>query len=91
MQKRDLIDFLVTTYGYRSHAAKTIVEAIFNKIKTALINGESVQILEFGTLSVRTHAARNGRNPRTNETIQIPESKRIHFTTGKALREALNQ
>ena len=91
MQKRDLIDFLVTTYGYKTHAAKTIVEAIFNKIKTALINGESVQILEFSTLSVRTHAARNGRNPRTNETIQIPESKRIHFTTGKALREALNQ
>ena len=91
MQKRDLIDFLVTTYGYKAHAAETIIEAIFGKIKTALINGESVRLANFGTLSVRTHAARNGRNPRTNETIQIPESKRIHFTTGKALREALNQ
>ena len=91
MQKRDLIDFLVTTYGYRTHAAKTIIEAIFNKIKTALINGESVQLADFGTLSVKTHAAHQGRNPRTNETIQLPESKRVHFTTGKALREALNQ
>lgn len=91
MQKRDLIDFLVTNYGYRIHAAKTIVEAIFGKIKTALINGESVRLADFGTLSVRTRAAHNGRNPRTNETIQLPESKHVHFTTGKALREALNQ
>lgn len=91
MAKRDLIDFLVVTYGYKLHAAKTIVEAIFNKIKTALINGEKVQLADFGTLSVKTRAAHNGRNPRTNETIQLPESKRVHFTTGKALKEALNQ
>lgn len=91
MQKRDLIDFLISTYGYRTHAAKTIVEAIFGRIKTALINGESVRLADFGTLSIRDRAEHQVRNPRTGELMKQPASKRVHFTTGKALREALNQ
>ena len=91
MAKRDLIDFLVANYGYKIHAAKTIVEAIFGKIRCALIAGESVQILGLGTLSVKTRPAHQGRNPRTGEAVQVPESKHVHFTTGKALKEALNQ
>ena len=91
MKKADLINFLVATYGYKLSAAKIIVEAIFTKIKNELLAGNSVQLADFGTFSIKARAARKGRNPRTGEEIQLPEMKHIHFTAGKALREALKQ
>ncbi|MBR4382666.1 MAG: HU family DNA-binding protein [Selenomonadaceae bacterium] len=91
MTKNDLINFLVVSYDYKLHAAKTIVEAIFNKIRDELIAGEPVQIFGLGTLSIRDRAEHQVRNPRTGELMKQPASKRVHFTTGKALREALNR
>lgn len=91
MKKADLINFLVADYGYRIEPAKIIVEAIFRKISYALIAGESVQIADFGTLGIKKRAARKGRNPRTGEPLQLPETNRVFFKAGKALREAINR
>ena len=89
MKKADLINFLVATYGYKLSAAKIIVEAIFNKIKSELLAGNSVQLLDFGTFSVKTRAARKGRNPRTGEEIQIAETKNVHFAVIPSFKKAL--
>ena len=91
MQKRDLIESIAVWNKIPKKTVATVVNAFLDEIKTSLIEDGKVQLLGFGTLSVKTRAAHNGRNPRTNETIQLPESKRVHFTTGKALKEALNQ
>lgn len=89
MKKTDLINYLVATYGYKLSAAKIIVEAIFNKIKSELLAGKRIQLADFGTFNVKTRAARKGINPRTGEEIQIPETKNVHFTAGKAFKKAL--
>ena len=55
----------------------------------ALIEGEKVQLVGFGSFEVKTRAARVGRNPKTKEEIQIPASKVPVFKAGKALKDAV--
>ncbi len=67
-----------------------VVAATFETIKTALIEGDKVQVLGFGTFENRTRAPRKGRNPRTGEEIEIKASKLPSFKAGKTLKEAVN-
>jgi DNA-binding protein HU-beta len=59
-------------------------------ITDALKKGDTVSVVGFGTFSVRERAAREGRNPRTGETIKIKASKNPAFKAGKALKDAVN-
>ena len=70
--------------------AEKAVAATFEMIKQALIEGDKVQVLGFGTFEVRERAARKGRNPRTGEEIEIKSSKLPSFKSGKSLKEACN-
>ena len=71
-------------------SAEKAVAATFETIKQALIEGDKVQVLGFGTFENRTRAARKGRNPRTGEEISIAASKLPSFKAGKSLKEACN-
>lgn len=71
-------------------SAEKAVAATFDTIKQALIEGDKVQVLGFGTFENRTRAARKGRNPRTGEEISIAASKLPSFKAGKSLKEACN-
>ena len=66
-----------------------IEELPYSEFINALKKGERVAIAGFGTFSVGSRAARQGRNPQTGATIQIPASKTPRFKAGKALREAV--
>lgn len=86
-------DDLVQAVAERTHAPRKTAEAVVNatldSISEALENDDKVTIIGFGTFAVRERAEREGRNPRTGETITI-ESKRVPcFTAGKALRDRL--
>ena len=65
------------------------VNAVFDSVKDALAEGDKVSLIGFGTFSVKTRAARTGLNPRTKETIEIPESKVPAFKAGSALKDAV--
>ncbi len=71
-------------------SAERAVTATFDAIKKALIEGDKVQVLGFGTFENRTRAARKGRNPRTGEEIDIKASNLPSFKAGKSLKEAVN-
>ena len=71
-------------------SAEKAVAATFETIKNALVEGDKVQVLGFGTFENRTRAARKGRNPRTGEEIEIQSSKLPSFKAGKGLKEAVN-
>ncbi len=71
-------------------SAEKAVAATFDVIKAALVEGDKVQVLGFGTFENRTRAARKGRNPRTGEEISIKSSKLPSFKAGKSLKEAVN-
>lgn len=67
-----------------------IVSTIFDEITAALIRGDRVELRGFGAFSVKNRPARQGRNPRTGESVSV-EAKRVpYFKTGKDLRERLN-
>lgn len=71
-------------------SAEKAVTATFETIKKALVEGDKVQVLGFGTFENRTRAARKGRNPRTGEEIDIKASNLPSFKAGKSLKEAVN-
>ena len=71
-------------------SAERAVTATFDVIKQALVEGDKVQVLGFGTFENRTRAARKGRNPRTGEEIDIKASSLPSFKAGKSLKEAVN-
>lgn len=73
----------------KADAAKA-VDAVFDSITEALKKGDDVRIVGFGTFSAAKRAAREGRNPRTGETIQIKASNQPKFSAGKGLKDALN-
>lgn len=69
---------------------ETIVETIFREMSDALVNGDRVELRNFGAFSVKERESRTGRNPRTGESVKV-EAKRIPaFKAGKALRDRLN-
>ena len=65
------------------------VEAVFDTIIKTLGRGEEVAVSGFGTFRVAKRAAREGRNPKTGEKIQIAASVKPKFRAGKALKEAV--
>ena len=67
-----------------------IVTTIFDEITNALARGDRVELRGFGAFSVKQRDARQGRNPRTGETVSVSEKAIPFFKTGKQLRERLN-
>ncbi len=67
-----------------------IVETVFDKISEALANDDRVELRGFGAFSVKHREARQGRNPRTGETVHVEAKRLPFFKTGKGLRERLN-
>lgn len=90
MNKSDLIAKIANDAGLTKTQATAAMQAVEVGITEALTNGETVQLVGFGTFSVKEKAERTGRNPKTGESIQIPAKKTVAFKVGKALKEAVN-
>lgn len=90
MNKTELVAQVQEKSGLTKAEAGKAVDAVFSSISDALVDGDSVQLIGFGTFEVRTRAARTGRNPKTGEEIQIAESKNVALKAGKALKDAIN-
>ncbi len=90
MNKGELIN-AVAAAGLTRKDAGTAVDAVLGAIGDALAKGDSVQLIGFGSFSVKERAAREGRNPRTGETVKIAASKAPVFKAGKALKEKVSK
>ncbi len=90
MNKSELVDAVSSDSDLSKADAGRAVDAVIGAITKALKSGQDVTLVGFGTFTVRTRGARTGRNPRTNETINIPASKNPAFKAGKALKDAVN-
>ena len=69
---------------------ENITSIVLEKITSTLENEGRVEIRGFGSLSVRRRQSKNGRNPRTGESVFVPEKKAPVFKSGKGLRDRLN-
>lgn len=91
MTKTELISMVAEKTGVSKKAAGESVDAVIASITEALIDGDKVQLVGFGTFEVRSRPERQGRNPRTKEAITIAASKLPAFKAGKALKEAVSK
>lgn len=90
MNKNELIDAIADEADLSKASASRALDAAINAITAALKNQDTVSLVGFGTFSVKHRAAREGRNPRSGETIQIAASNAPSFKAGKALKDAVN-
>jgi integration host factor subunit alpha len=77
--------------GLSQRNSSEMVDTIFATMKETLISGESIKLVQFGTLTVRDKSPRRGRNPRTGESMIITKRKMVSFRPSKSLRERLNK
>ena len=91
MNKTDLVEVVALKTGKTKKEAEAMVNAVNEAIAEALAAGDKVQLIGFGTYSVKTRAARDGRNPKTGEKMTIAASKAPAFTAGKAFKDAINK
>ena len=90
MTKAELVAALKDKAGFAAKAqAEAAYDSLFALLADTLKKGGSVAISGFGSFKVVQRAARKGRNPQTGKEIQIPASKAVKFTPGKALKESL--
>jgi DNA-binding protein HU-beta len=90
MNQSELIEKVAQATELDQAAAGQAVKAVVNAILDALSAGEEVRVAGFGVFDVAARPARQGRNPRTGETIAIAASKAVRFHAGKSVKDALN-
>ncbi|MBK0062410.1 MULTISPECIES: HU family DNA-binding protein [unclassified Acinetobacter] len=90
MNQKELIQSIADKSGLSFKDAEKAFTAFRLSVETTLKQGGSVNLVGFGTFSVKERAARIGRNPKTGEELQIAASKVPTFKAGKAFKESVN-
>ena len=91
MNKTELIAAMAEKTGSTKKDAEATLNAMIASITEALVAGDKVQLIGFGTFETRDRAAREGRNPKTGKTMTIEASKTPKFKPGKALKDEINK
>ena len=90
MNKTELVAAMAEKTELSKKDAEKALKAFTDVVAEELKKGEKVQLVGFGTFEVAEREAREGRNPRTGETMTIAASKSPKFIVGKALKDSLN-
>ncbi len=89
MNKAGIVEAVQVVLGGTKVQAEQVVDKVFDSIVASLKKGEEVSIAGIGIFSVKQRAARQARNPRTGETIQVKAMKVPKFRAAKALKDAV--
>ena len=89
MTKVELINAIAAEAGISKKDAEAALKATVGAITDALVKGDKVQLVGFGTFEVRERGERTGINPQTKATIKIPATKAPAFKAGKAFKDAI--
>lgn len=91
MNKSELIVAMTEKTGLSKKDTEKALAAFIDTVVETLQKGDKVSLVGFGSFDVRERAARQGMNPKTRETIQIPAANAPRFRAGKAFKDALNE
>ena len=89
MNKTELVTNVAAKAGLKKKDAESAVNAFMEVVQQAMVEGDKVQLIGFGTFEVATRAAREGFNPATKEKVQIPAKNVVKFKAGAALNDAV--
>ena len=91
MNKNELISAVAEATGISKKDTSAVIGATLDKIAEAMVAGDKVQLVGFGTFETRERSERTGKNPRTGEEVKIAACKAPAFKAGKALKDAVNK
>jgi len=92
MTRSELITHVARSFPSLTHkVAEIIVDTIFDSIVDVLAQGDRINIRGFGTFKVKSREEREGRNPKTGESVRIPAKRFPFFRIGKELYERINR
>ena len=90
MTKAELVEKVSANIHLTKKQTEAIVNILFNSITEALSQGDKVELRGFGSFRIRSRNPREGRNPKTGDTVHIPAKKVPFFKAGKELREMVD-
>jgi DNA-binding protein HU-beta len=90
MNTADLAERVAAEHGVAKDYVRKIIDSVFGAIAAAALSGEEISFAGFGRFKVVDRPERQGRNPATGEPLTIAASKKLSFTSAKALHEVLN-
>jgi integration host factor subunit beta len=90
MTKADLVDEVSTATELSRKDSEVIVEALFDSVVKALKNSDKLEVRGFGSFRIRKRKARQGRNPKTGQKVDVPEKKVPYFKPSKELKDLIN-
>ena len=91
MNKTELIAAVSEKSGLSKKDAEKALVAVVDSLTDAMVKGDKVQLVGFGSFESKTREARMGRNPKTKEAIEIPATRVPVFKAGKALKDAVSK
>jgi len=89
--KADVVEKVAKEAHLTKKAAKEAVDAAFNTINSALKKGDKVVISGFGTFVIRGRKARVGRNPKTGDSLNLPQMNTVGFIAAKSMKKAVRK
>ena len=90
MTKQQLVEMIAEKAGLTKADASRALDAFTESITEALAKGEKVSLVGFGTFATSKREAREGRNPKTGETVTIAARTAATFKAGSKLKDAVN-
>ncbi len=90
MTKAEFVEQVAAESGLSKKQSDEAVKAVLKVLTDAMAAGDKVSFPGFGSFEVRERAAREGKNPRTGESVQIAACKVPAFKAGKSLKDAVN-
>ena len=92
MNRSDLIQRLVEKHpNLQPTGVESAVKIMLDHLRETLVDGDRIEVRGFGSFSIRTHDSKQGRNPKTGESVFVPARRSVHFKPGKELRDRVNQ
>lgn len=90
MTKSDLIELLTQKTNLTKKRIESVVNCVFDSMTASLVNGDRIEIRGFGSWQVKGYKSYQGRNPKTGETVTVPEKKLPFFKVGKELKKKID-
>ncbi len=91
MKKAELVSAIAAQTGLKNKEVESVLKSFTEVVTDQLAKKDKIQLIGFGTFEVSERPAREGRNPRTGETMQIAASVVPKFKAGSALKAAVNK
>ena len=91
MNKSQLVESIAKKTELTKKDSEKALAAVLETIEKALVKGDKVQLIGFGTFGTKKRAARKGRNPQTGAEIKVPASKVVSFAPSSALKAKVNK